>query len=329
MAQQSVGLFGLKVVPGEEHELDAFGDVRITNIALGEKVTGNRRTVVRVHHRPVPSFDDDSSDEEDDDEEDEDKKDEDKDDDKEEEEEQTFVVCSLYPGQIEQVAVDLHISVEDDVRFSVTGDNPVEILGSYLSPGTFDDDPDSDELDDPYSDSDEEIDSDELEMMEAMDGDSDDDDDDIELEEDEDDDEDDEMNAGRIEEITDDDGVKALVKPAVNGVATKKRSAAEADISRDDDDDIEDDESGAPVTDAELAKAAKEMGIDVSKLTKNQRKKLNKRLRAEVNGDDSAEVAQEKVQVVQKDPKDGKVKAQTATKEVVKKDGKPVRNVAR
>lgn len=341
MAQQPIGLFGLKVLPGEETQLDSMEDVRITNISFGEIVKGSGRTVVRVHHKPVPAFDEDSEDEdefddfsegdeegEDDEEEDDedinekikgakaalegleadDEDNEDDEDDEEEEEEETFILCSLYPGKREQVTVDLHFSVDDDVRFSISGDNAVEIMGNYLSPGRFDDDPDSDELID--SDDDEEIDSDELEMLE---GESDDDEEseeggDIELELISDDEDD--MEEDRLELVDEDIPEKPVSK--ING---KKRTAEQAEVSMDED-------ATAPVTDAELAVIAKEMGLDISKLTKNQRKKLNKRLRADDSAAETstASIAQEKAAVVTKEA--GKP-AKVAAKETVKKDGKP------
>lgn len=347
MAQQPIGLFGLKVLPGEETQLDSMEDVRITNISFGEVVNGTGRTIVRVHHRPFPAFDEDSDDEdefdefsegddEDDEEEDEEEDEEDlnekvkgakaaiedlegddeddEDEEEEEEEEETFILCSLYPGKQEQVTVDLHFSVDDDVRFSISGDNAVEIMGNYLSPGRFDDDPDSDELID--SEDDEEIDSDELEMLE---GDSDDeegeiDEDDIvlELDSDEEEEDDEDMEDDRIE-VVEEEVPPAKAVSKVNG---KKRTAEQAEVSMDED-------ATAPVTDAELAVIAEEMGMDISKLTKNQRKKLNKRLRAD---DDSAaetstaSIAQEQAAVVTKEA--GKP-AKVAAKETVKKDGKP------
>lgn len=90
--QRPTGLIGFKVIPGEEQALEFVDDVRITNIAFGENIKGNERTVVRVHHRHVSEFSDDEEDEDDDKEE--------SDEDEDEEEEQTFVLCSLYPGKV-------------------------------------------------------------------------------------------------------------------------------------------------------------------------------------------------------------------------------------
>lgn len=348
MAQQPIGLFGLQVMPREEVQLDSMEDVRITNISFGEIVSGTGRTVVRVHHKPVPAFDEDSDEEDDfseedgdenedeeegdnDEEQDEEEDDEDieskvngakeaiqdleeddEDEDDEEEVEESFILCSLYPGKQEQVTVDLHFSVDDDVRFSISGENQVHIMGNYLSPGRFDDDPDSDELID--SEDDEEIDSDELEMLE---GDSDDEEvesGDIELELDSDEDDEEEMEEGDRIEVIDEKVPEKAIAAKSNG---KKRTAEQAEVSMDED------VSTAPVTDAELAVIAKEMGMDISKLTKNQRKKLNKRLRA--NDDSTADtstasVAQEQAAVVTKEA--GKP-AQVTAKETIKKDGKP------
>lgn len=124
-------MIGFRVAPGEEQALEYIDDVRITNIAFGEEVKGTGRTVVRVHHRRIPDFDDldgedlydddedDEDDEDDGDDEDEDAEDakakgvngaagdsdeddEDNEDEEaiEEEEEHTYVLCSLYPGKV-------------------------------------------------------------------------------------------------------------------------------------------------------------------------------------------------------------------------------------
>lgn len=211
----------------------------------------------------------------------------------------SFHVLSAHiaPLQIEQVSVDLSFTVADDVRFSVTGDNAVEILGNLLKPGlldSYDEEPDDDEIIDDFDEDDESIDSDD-EVYGEIEGDSDEVDDDV-----------------RIEEIDDEDDA-AVAKPVAVKAAGKKRSAAEADVD-------DDTSMTAPVTDAELVAAAKEAGLDPSKLSKNQRKKLNKRLRG--GGDESVE--QEAVEIVQKDSADGNTKAAVATKDTAKKDGKTV-----
>lgn len=175
----------------------------------------------------------------------------------------------------------------------------------------YDEDPDSDEIVDEFDD--ESINSDDIDDLPADyededDEDDDEEDDDISIEEIEVDSDLDseEFEEGRLQEIEEANNSKKAVN-------NKKRSA-EADV----------DESSAsitaPVTDAELAAAAKQAGLDPSNLSKNQRKKLNKRLKTGV--DESVE--NEKVEVVAKDAKDGKVKAASATKSTETKDGKTV-----
>lgn len=318
-----MGLFGLKITPGEIVPIAALRDVRITNIAYGEEVSGQARSVVKVHHARIPGlmdelFDDEEDSEDDDEEDQEDEDDEeeiddivdgaepsaeeededededeeiDSDDEEDEYVEEEYVVCSLYPSKIEQVTVDLHFSADEEVAFSVSGENDVELLGYYLSPDMFDEDPDSDEFDE----DDDEYDSDEM----ALYG-----------EEDESEDDDEDMDDVRIEEIADD---VPKTKKSIAASNPKKRSAKDADVDGD---------ISAPVGDAELAAVAKAAGVDVSQLSKNQKKKLNKKLKTEA-GNDSEDV-KEKVEVVQKDAKDGNVKVQAAKKEVAKKDGKEV-----
>ncbi|CAO1618058.1 unnamed protein product [Sympodiomycopsis kandeliae] len=309
---QPIALFGLKVSPGEVHRIDVTRDFKISNVSFGAAtLKGNARAVVKVHITPSyghPLTEDD----EDDDEEDEEAEPEEK-----EYEERSFVLCTLTPGKIEQASVDIAFSEEEEIGFSVTGDNEIDVLGNYLAPpGDFDQPPyDSDDESDidpeDFDEDDEDYDSEEA----AADG----------LEDilngaDSEDDED----SSRFQELGDVPSVAAAEKAA----AGKKRKAAAAEPEVDAD--VSMSSAVAPVSDAELAKVAAAEGLDVTKLSKAQRKRLNKKLKladGEVAADTSvASAASEKPATRAKESVKTTVvengKAKTAAQEKTAKDGK-------
>lgn len=354
---QPVALFGLKVKPGDVHRIPmVFRDFKITNVSLGENVVGNKRVVVKVHHIPhyghpaveeeeIGDSDDDEDDDEEDSEEDaeEDDEDEDEDEDEEDEEEdsddedirdalraeksyteRSFVLCTLIPGQREQATVDIAFTEDEDIGFSVVGDNEVDLLGNYTTPVGADQPPYSDEEEDSDFD-DSEIDSDDIDGMDydSDEYDSDEIDEDgleaILAEEDsgleDEDEEDEESDESKIEEI----GAEPLT---TKKSALKKRKAA-------DEEPVEDVSMTAPVTDSEVAEAAAAEGIDVSKLTKAQRKRLNKKLKSATDAaDDSVASTSSAPAVSKKESVKAAVvengKAKTAAAETTAKDGKTV-----
>lgn len=362
----SRGLFGLKIPAGGAIiPLEIFTDVRITNIAFGEEIEGNARSVVKIHRSQIrddfdtESFEGDSldgdeedededggSDEDEDEEEeaeegvgkaapklmngingkkasklaaaaaaaaaastsddDEDEEDsaevsgEDKDDsdsDSEDEDdifvEDEYVICSLYPEKKEQAIVDLAFHVDEDIGFSVSGENDVEITGYYIAPDPLAglSDSDYDEYDE---DDGESLDSDELEAMYGE----------VEGDSDEVSDDDDEMDEDdiQIEEL--DEDVKTLPIKKVAVVAAKvnsKKRASEEEVEEVDD---------------AVAEAA---GDALGNLSKNQRKKLNKKLKTEAEAKDGkAEFA----------AKEDKPKAKVAEAKTAKKDTKEAKDVS-
>ena len=164
-----VEFFTLRLLPGEIHHLDTLRDLQITNVSYSEpeNLKGKKRSVLRVHYagNPIDLEDDEDVEIEDDDEdereddEDEEDDDEDEDDDDEEEEDDddeddivdmeprvpiftdddSYVVCSLIPEKVEQVTLNLQISEEEEVGLSVSGDEPVDIIGNYLLPTSLND----------------------------------------------------------------------------------------------------------------------------------------------------------------------------------------------
>jgi FK506-binding nuclear protein len=324
------GLFGLKIPAGQIVPLDIFSDVRITNIAFGETITGKGRSVVKVHRARFADLLDEMSDDDEDDEDDDEEEDEDEDEDEEDDEtavekasslvngikkavaakvngkdaeeegsdseqgvydededsdsdvegemiEDEFVICSLYPEKTEQAIIDLEFSVEEEIAFSVTGENDVELIGYYIQSDPYDDDPDSDEL---YSDEDE-YDSDELAMYDEEDSDE-------EMEDDQ----------PRIKEILE----RAAAKAGSEASKSKKRAKGE-----DSDEEVE---------------ATKD---SIEHLSKNQRKKLNKKMRTEVAEEKTEEVKEKKEkpkEAVKEKKVEGTKKSEAPKKDAEKASGK-------
>ncbi|KAK4686814.1 FK506-binding nuclear protein, partial [Tremellales sp. Uapishka_1] len=267
-----MNLWSLTLLPGEKYPLYIRKDFTITNAALGEElVSETGRSVVKVTHSPIPpaAFDSDSDDDEydseledemadefslssdeeeveggevdvkvnggDDAEGDDDEEDMDEDDDSDfsdDEVVETVVLCSLTAGKIEQASLNLTFVEGEVVRFEVTGENPVHLVGNYLnqwpeSSGDSDDDSDFDE--DDYND-----------LIGS------------------DDDEDLEVDA-QIEEIESPAPKAKKALPAVTPVTESKKRKA--------------DEVESP--------AVKVAAAAVETLSKNEKKKLNKKLKAE------------------------------------------------
>ena len=238
-----VEFFTLRLLPGEIYHLDTIRDLQITNVSYSEpeNLKGKKRSVLRVHYagNPIDLEDDEDIEIEDDDEderEDEDEDEEDEEDDEEDDEEEddddeddivdmeprvpiftdddSYVVCSLIPEKVEQVTLNLQISEEEEVGLSVSGDEPVDIIGNYLLPTSLND-----------------LDPELLGELEDED-DEDEDDDEVLVEEDDD---------------NDDDEEDIVIVPS------KKRSVSDLDE-------------------------------DEPKLSRSQRKRLNKKLKAEASG---------------------------------------------
>lgn len=303
-----VEFFTLRLLPGEIYHLDTIRDLQITNVSYSEpeNLKGKKRSVLRVHYagNPIDLEDDEDVEIEDDDEdereddEDEEDEDEDEDDDDEEEEDDddeddivdmeprvpiftdddSYVVCSLIPEKVEQVTLNLQISEEEEVGLSVSGDEPVDIIGNYLLPTSLNDldpellgeleDEDDEEaprdrklIEGPRDDDDEEDDDEEDDDEEDDDEEDDDEDDD----EEEDDDEDDEDEDGDIV-IEDDD-----------------EDEDDDEVLVEEDDDNDDDEEDIVIVPSKK-RSVSDLDEDEPKLSRSQRKRLNKKLKAEASG---------------------------------------------
>ena len=286
-----VEFFTLRLLPGEIYHLDTIRDLQITNVSYSEpeNLKGKKRSVLRVHYagNPIDLEDDEDVEIEDDDEdereddEDEEDDDEDEDDDDEEEEDDddeddivdmeprvpiftdddSYVVCSLIPEKVEQVTLNLQISEEEEVGLSVSGDEPVDIIGNYLLPTSLNDlDPELlGELED-------EEDDEAPRDRKLIEGPRDDDDDEDEDEEDDDEDDEDEDGDIVIEDDDEDDD-----------------DEDDDEVLVEEDDDNDDDEEDIVIVPSKK-RSVSDLDEDEPKLSRSQRKRLNKKLKAEASG---------------------------------------------
>ena len=162
--------------------------------------------------------------------------------------------------QVEQVTLNLQICEEEEVGLSVSGDEPVDIIGNYLLPASLNNlDPEDYDYDDLYDDEDDEDeDDDEDDDEDAIErrailgpeyGEDDEDDEDEDEDDEEDEDEEDDDEDEEDDEDDEEDDEEIIVIPS------KKRSASDLDA------------------DSSL--------VDESKLSRGQRKRLNKKLKNE------------------------------------------------
>ncbi|CDO76024.1 hypothetical protein BN946_scf184665.g16 [Trametes cinnabarina] len=132
----SVALWSQVAAPGEPSVISPAGDIRITNIALGDQLADESgRTTVKLHYRR-PGADDEESDEESDEEEKE----------NDNTELLTTVLCSLTPGKVEQSTVDVVLNEDEEYLIEIVGKNTVYLTGNYIDQA-FDQEP-------PYGDDD-------------------------------------------------------------------------------------------------------------------------------------------------------------------------------
>ena len=169
----ALGIWSQKLLPNQPQILEIDEDVRITNVTLSDTSNSKQKSFVKILHEP---HDDD---EEDDDEDENDKS------------TQEVVLCSLLPGQIEQVSVDLTVTANDLVSLLVTGNNEVHLLGNIVTPDIpYPQNEESDEDEDDEDDDESDMNSEDMKLIY---GDVDQSDDEI----------DDDESGPKIEEITD------------------------------------------------------------------------------------------------------------------------------
>ncbi|TIA88202.1 hypothetical protein E3P99_02712 [Wallemia hederae] len=178
----ALGIWSHKLLPNSPSILEIDDDIHITNVALAESSSSKNRSVVKLTYEPQ---DDSESDD---------------DESAADNPTQEVVLCSLIPGQVEQVSVNLTLTANDLVSLSVTGNNEVHLLGNLVSPNLpYPQDEDSEDESD--------LDEDEMRALYGQD-----------VSMDDEDDEDDEEDGPKIEELPD----EPIAKPS------KKRPAEEA-----------------------------------------------------------------------------------------------------
>ncbi|KAK4057258.1 peptidylprolyl isomerase fpr3 [Microbotryomycetes sp. JL221] len=269
-----LGLWSAVLEPGKSFALTTNPGVQITNIAFGPEIKGNERSIVSIKY---PDFVQDDSDDEDEDEDEEQDEDEEGDVKLPKTVAKEAVIAILKPNVTEQVSVNISL-VEDVeiVELSVTGSNPVHLVGHYIRQEDFDQDPYSDDEYDSEIDSDfDEEDDDDEEGISGLIGDDSDDD----MVEDD----------SRFEEVKE-DGKKS---------DSKKRVAEE--------------------------EAAADTSADLSGLSKNQRKKLAKKMKDETGNAAPAPVASE---APKKAAAEAPKKAAEAPKKVEVKKGPKTQTLA-
>ena len=308
-----VEFFTLRLLPGEIYHLDTIRDLQITNVSYSEpeNLKGKKRSVLRVHYagNPIDLEDDEDIEIEDDDEderedEDEDEDEEDEEDDEEDDEEEddddeddivdmeprvpiftdddSYVVCSLIPEKVEQVTLNLQISEEEEVGLSVSGDEPVDIIGNYLLPTSLNDlDPELlGELED-------EEDDEAPRDRKLIEGPRDDDDDEDEEDDDEDDEEDDDEEDEEDDDDEDEDEDGDIVIEDDDDEDDDEDDDDEDDedevLVEEDDDNDDDDEEDIVIVPSKK-RSVSDLDEDEPKLSRSQRKRLNKKLKAEASG---------------------------------------------
>ncbi|OCH86119.1 hypothetical protein OBBRIDRAFT_761840 [Obba rivulosa] len=142
----AVALWSLTVTPEEPEVFVPPGDVRITNIALGEELAdeNGRSTIKLMYTKPMS----DDSDEEDEEGEEEEKEDEDD----ETPRAATTVLASLTPGKIEQATLDVILEGDQEYLIEVVGKNTVYLTGNYIDQTPMDQPPYDDDMSDDEDD---------------------------------------------------------------------------------------------------------------------------------------------------------------------------------
>ncbi|GAA5851148.1 hypothetical protein JCM9279_000339 [Rhodotorula babjevae] len=158
-----LGLWSVVLQPGQTLTQNTSPAIQITNISYGAEVKGSARSAVTIKYPEFAQEEDDD----DDSEEDEDDEDDDEDIKLPEIITKETVLAVLRPNAFEQASVNVAL-VEDVevVELSVTGENPVHLIGHYIRQEDFDQPP-SDDEEEYGSDFDEgdDYDSDELEGL--------------------------------------------------------------------------------------------------------------------------------------------------------------------
>ncbi|KAH8922391.1 hypothetical protein BT69DRAFT_1243173 [Atractiella rhizophila] len=242
----AVALWSRTLKAGESTTFEQSMPIRITSASFDETVdvssdASKNRGVVKITYHQI-AFNEDS------DEEDEESPK------KEEDGETTAVLCHLFAGRVEHQVLDFYIPVETEITLKNTGSNTISLLGNVIE---------EEDVDQPPYDSDFDEEDDEDALMADLD---------------------DEDDGGRFEELEDE--IEKLQKPkAIEAKKSSKPESKKADAAK---------PTSAPA--AAAAPAAKPESkkrpapesdgegsgkAEGGALSKNQRKKLAKKLKAE------------------------------------------------
>ncbi|EIN11508.1 hypothetical protein PUNSTDRAFT_83132 [Punctularia strigosozonata HHB-11173 SS5] len=135
----AIALWSIVLKPGQKEVVQPAGDLRITNVALGDQLDDeNARTSVKFTFSKPVQVDEDEE---------------------EEEEEETSltstILASLTPGKIEQANLNLVLEEDGDYLFEAVGKNTIYLTGNYIDQIPPDQPPygeDDSELDDEEDD---------------------------------------------------------------------------------------------------------------------------------------------------------------------------------
>ena len=193
----------------------------------------------------------------------------------------SYVVCSLIPEKVEQVTLNLQISEEEEVGLSVSGDEPVDIIGNYLLPTSLNDlDPELlGELED---EEDDEAPRDRKLIEGPRDDDDEDDEDEEDDDEDDDDEEDDDEEDEEDDEDEDEDG-DIVIEDDDDDDDDDEDDEDDDEVLVEEDDDNDDDEEDIVIVPSKK-RSVSDLDEDEPKLSRSQRKRLNKKLKAEASG---------------------------------------------
>ncbi|GBE81394.1 FK506-binding protein [Sparassis crispa] len=128
----AIAVWSIAAKPGEPTAFSPAGDLRITNVALGDQLADETgRTVLKLVYQTAGAPEEDDEDEESVD----------------IEPVTSTVICSLTPGKIEQATVDLVLEGEQDYLLEIVGKNTLYLTGNYIDQMPSDQPPYDDESD--------------------------------------------------------------------------------------------------------------------------------------------------------------------------------------
>ncbi|KAJ3559682.1 hypothetical protein NM688_g190 [Phlebia brevispora] len=136
----ALAVWSLELKGGDQHaqEITPAADLRITNVALGADLADAKgRTTLKLVYLPLGDSDDEDEDED---------EDEEDGDDAPKGEPAEATLCTLIPGQIEQVNLNIVLPADRPAVFASVGKNTIYLAGNYIDQLLPDEPPSEDEL---------------------------------------------------------------------------------------------------------------------------------------------------------------------------------------